>query len=103
MTITMRQHRNGSVSIICFGVPNTFHTSFASALIKVATNRQWISDGQRVTATLMEEIVRLYDESIWKISNTIRKVEKVCIHPVFSEENTQRFCICQTMCYNQIS
>lgn len=79
MGFTLRQHKNGATSLICFGVPSDFHTKFAEALVQVATDRQWRTDGERVGAALMQEVARLYDESVWAISKSVRRVEKVCM------------------------
>lgn len=60
--------------MLCFDVPDKLITGLHTSLL---TNTAEIEGAYALHVPLLEQVVELYDRSIWDIRDTVRKIEKV--------------------------
>ena len=66
---------SGSGSVVCFNVPAPFQKSIIDALEFIPEDAI-ACDAYAFHTLIADEVVKLYDDSVWRIRNVIRKVEK---------------------------
>lgn len=70
-------------TVLCFDLPQALQTSVQAALGRDPGGKVYSSDPYSLFAVLIEELLSLYDASVWSIRNHICDWEVVC-HPPFS-------------------
>ena len=65
---------SGSGSVVCFNVPASLQKSIIDALVFLPEDAI-ASDAYAFHTLIADEVVKLYDDSVWRIRNVIRKVE----------------------------
>lgn len=62
--------------VLCFGTPASLQVSLESAL-QLHHNQLDLSSPDCLHASIVDEIISLYDESVWALRDVIRNLEKV--------------------------
>ena len=63
-------------TVVCINTPDTFLSGLEQAL-SMGSGKLDLSDPYALHIHLMDQIIMLYDESVWGIRDLIRRVEKV--------------------------
>ena len=65
-----------SVSILCFDLPEQLQTSLRSALSQ-RTEDIDLTNPYTILSVILDELIPLYDDSVWSLRNHVCKVESV--------------------------
>jgi hypothetical protein len=72
-------HPSGRVIILCFGLPNMVKDSIVES-VKTKGMRMPLVDPFALHTVLIEEVVALFDQELWRWRDLVRKIEKVRVN-----------------------
>ena len=70
-----RWDHSGHCKVLCIDTPKELPSKLKEVLTKSPLD---LKDPFAMHAPLIDQIVKLYDDSVWAIRDPIRKIEKVC-------------------------
>lgn len=69
-----------TTTIICFDAPEKLQSLLKSALEHIGTNLDF-TDPYSLLSTLIDQVLALYDGSVWSMRNHVCAAEAVCVTP----------------------
>ena len=67
-------------TILCFDVPEKLQSLLESALASKSNNIDY-TDPYSLVSILIDQVIALYDESVWTMRNHVCSAEEVCLKP----------------------
>ena len=74
MAFFTRWLKSGIGTVVCFNVPTSLQKSIIDALVFLSEG-DIASDAYTYHILIADEVVKLYDDSVWRIRNVVRTVE----------------------------